>query len=305
MAEVGSVWVNQLQSHQPFDIETLYSPEHSRGYETEDLDGSPTYIPNVDRQTVFFAELESCMEESSIEFPTSIEFFASKVIQLALVSMFAVACPAGPAVAIVLNTYQIRATIKYAILYNKRTTGMGTASMGVWDNIITIIAFAAVANNMAILFFTSEHFQKGVLEELLGIDRDWRQWFFIVTEHIILTLQAIYVMSVASAPKWVHSRLSRAKGAANRLLRVVKSEKQDDTIQALQNVWKTDETTFGTEIRKRNRWQQARARAAIGSTEPCTDHTEHEPTTDTDEEMDRILGLESDGAAKKWFQESS
>lgn len=117
--------------------------------------------------------------------------YTEKVIQYALVTMFAATFPLAPLIFWALNKIDICFDAGRLLLHGRRVLGFRAEDIGRWQDIILVINILSVVNNAFLLGYTGTI--AGKLESTYGSNA--KLWFVIVFEHvgfgIIIAVRAI------------------------------------------------------------------------------------------------------------------
>jgi len=108
--------------------------------------------------------------------------YAEIVIQFGYVSLFAVAMPAIPILAL-FNNWCIESWVdrKKLLFWRQRPPPQSAEDIGLWIRILDVLGFIAVLTNVGVCIFTSGAFDQETFETKFG--------YFILIEHCVLILQ--------------------------------------------------------------------------------------------------------------------
>lgn len=107
---------------------------------------------------------------------------------------FCVAFPLGPLIYWIYNLVELRADAFKFLYLCKRPFPESAAGIGVWTDVMNALAVVGVISNIGLMVFT---------ENILNLSAGARWCFFIVLEHAILLLVALYL---GFAPKITESK---------------------------------------------------------------------------------------------------
>eukprot|EP00808_Paulinella_micropora_P018751 g21834.t1 len=118
------------------------------------------------------------------EYESTFSDFDEQVIQYGYVTLFAVAFPLTPLLALVSNWFEARLDGTKLVNYMRRPHPQGASSIGTWFDILDFMSLAAVVSNAALVFFVSNSAVAFTGGEL------WRCiLYFIIFEHGVLALK--------------------------------------------------------------------------------------------------------------------
>merc|ERR1711953_42264 len=109
-------------------------------------------------------------------------------------TLFVVACPWVPFLALVMNVLECFLDQKKLILLYRRPFPMPAANMEPWDTAFDVFGILAMMTNAAVVIFTSKAFE------------DWEHrekiFLFLIVEHVLIFSRLLYSLL---APKLPHS----------------------------------------------------------------------------------------------------
>jgi len=150
-------------------------------------------------------------EEFVLEVYTTLADFDEMVVQFGYVTLFVVAFPLAPFLALFNNYFEIRLDAKKLTGLCQRPNPLGAASIGTWMDILTIVSFIAVLINTLIVIFFS-----GLIEGWVGrySTDNYYPWFykaaiFVITERCIVLCKFILSYMVDDVPREVQEHLAR------------------------------------------------------------------------------------------------
>eukprot|EP00457_Paulinella_chromatophora_P002611 gb/GEZN01002616.1/.p1 GENE.gb/GEZN01002616.1/~~gb/GEZN01002616.1/.p1 ORF type:complete len:769 (+),score=148.43 gb/GEZN01002616.1/:55-2361(+) len=107
--------------------------------------------------------------------------FEEIVLQFGYLTLFVVAFPIAPLLAIVNNLVENRVDASALLVLSRRPLPRGAQNIGTWQGVLNIVATIAIVTNIAIIIFTSEVFRH--------LTPTQRFTIFLFVEHIMLLLK--------------------------------------------------------------------------------------------------------------------
>jgi anoctamin-10/anoctamin-7 len=130
------------------------------------------------------------------------EDYAEMIIQFGYASLFVVAFPLAPLLALMNNYVEIRVDAFKLLQLSKRAEPKGAEDIGTWYNILEIMATAAVVTNTLLVVFTAK--------SMFGDSRTQDKWVaFVLIEHAVLLIKFGFALAVEDVPEQVQMQLSR------------------------------------------------------------------------------------------------
>jgi len=148
--------------------------------------------------------------------------FDEMVIQFGYVTLFVVAFPITPLLALVSNILETRVDGTKLCKLVRRPEPRGAANMGTWFDILGFVSFVAVATNVAIICFETPQFDVWFPSE------QSRVFAFLIAEHAILLLKFAVAYFVPDEPAEVAVHLQRQEYLVSVLLQGVEEEEEED-----------------------------------------------------------------------------
>jgi anoctamin-10/anoctamin-7 len=149
--------------------------------------------------------------EFVLEVYTTLADFDEMVVQFGYVTLFVVAFPLAPFLALFNNYFEIRLDAKKLTALCQRPNPLGAASIGTWMDILTVVSFIAVLINTLIVIFFS-----GLIESWVGENSpdNYFPWFykaaiFVITERCIVLCKFILSYVVDDVPRDVQEHIAR------------------------------------------------------------------------------------------------
>jgi len=109
--------------------------------------------------------------------------------------------PAAPLLALVNNIIEYKLDASKLMTFTRRPHPKGTYDMGTWFGILSILSWAMVISNSALIIFSSTLFE--------SVDPDLRWVSFVVVEHILIGVKLLIELFVPDVPQDVEERLAR------------------------------------------------------------------------------------------------
>jgi len=146
------------------------------------------------------------------------------VIQFGYVSMFVAAFPLAPVCALLNNLLEIRTDAWRRLVATQRPAMSQRAeTIGEWMSVLEFMGMAAVATNVGVLCFTSDH-----LATEFKFTPSQRVWAFIGLEHIIILVKLGIASFVDDRPEWVTLRLARDEYMLAQRDEIIAKERYED-----------------------------------------------------------------------------
>jgi hypothetical protein len=166
-------------------------------------------------------------KEFVLEVYSTLPDFDEMVVQFGYVTLFVVAFPLAPVMAIFNNYFEIRLDAKKLTALCQRPNPLGAATIGTWMDILTVVSFIAVlVNTLIVIFFSS------LISDWVGEDRapiaycfngycvyevnqdNYFPWFykaaiFVITERCIVLVKFIISYAVDDIPRDVQEHIAR------------------------------------------------------------------------------------------------
>eukprot|EP00808_Paulinella_micropora_P028746 g27824.t1 len=176
--------------------------------------------------------IEKSPPEEQAEF-TPYETFSDYdelTVQFGYVSLFVVAFPMAPAMALLNNYFEIRIDAHKILRLSQRPTPQGCDRVGTWFDIFTILSYIAVLVNTLICVFYTE-----VINELARGSFVAKTVFFVVAEHLIILLKVGISNFVEDVPRVIQDQIIRQQFLVEVLIDGDAFEEDDDTLDLAEN----------------------------------------------------------------------
>ena len=142
-------------------------------------------------------------EESHLGEYDSFADYLDQLVLFGYVSLFVVAFPLGPLLALVSNYVEIRVDSFKLLTQTTRPAPHGAQDIGAWFFFLEMISFASVATNLGVIVFTDN-------QPVFGVDSfGGRVALFILLEHGIFLVKYLMRMMIGDVPYSVKIQLSR------------------------------------------------------------------------------------------------
>lgn len=138
------------------------------------------------------------------EFESTFDDFDELAIQYGFVSLFVVAFPLAPLLALVNNYIEIRLDAMKVARYSRRPEPRGATNIGTWFTVFEVVGFISVITNAAIIVF-----QTPIVDEWTDGSTLVKVWTFLVLEHVIFAIKLIIGAVVPDEPYEVLSSVLR------------------------------------------------------------------------------------------------
>jgi len=148
--------------------------------------------------------------------------FDEMVIQFGYVTLFVVAFPITPLLALLSNILETRVDGSKLCKLVRRPEPRGAADMGTWFDILGFVSLVAVATNVAIVCFETPQFGEWFPAE------QSRVFGFLIAEHAIMLLKFAVAYFVPDEPAEVAVHLLRQEYLVSVLLQGVQEEPDED-----------------------------------------------------------------------------
>lgn len=180
-------------------------------------------------------EKEALMDEYDMMMGT-LGDYSELAIQYGYLTLFVVAFPLAPFMALISNYVEIRADGYKLLRTSQRPTPTGAEDIGTWQGIFTIMSGAAVVTNSALVCF--------VMTELIDTDATTRVWYFILMQYCIFTIQVILGWIVPDEPLEVTVQLQRGEFLVGKLINKIPDDDDEALLEANRNAVKSADITF-------------------------------------------------------------
>jgi anoctamin-10/anoctamin-7 len=150
-------------------------------------------------------------EEFVLEVYTTLADFDEMVVQFGYVTLFVVAFPLAPFLALFNNYFEIRLDAKKLTALCQRPNPLGAASIGTWLDILTIVSFIAVLINTLIVIFFSSLISGWVGRHSPDAYYAWfyKAAIFVITERCIVLCKFFLSYVVDDVPREVQEHCAR------------------------------------------------------------------------------------------------
>jgi len=143
------------------------------------------------------------LEYELAPYESTFDDFDELVIQFGYVTLFVVAFPLAPLVALLSNILEMRVDGTKLLLLTRRPEPRGAANIGTWFDILQAVSFIAVVTNIAIVSFSTH-----IIIEWFP-DPAPRAYFFLLLEHAILAIKFALMYFVPDEPAEVQEHMLR------------------------------------------------------------------------------------------------
>lgn len=187
-------------------------------------------------------------EPSAIEQQLALDVYDQKgtfddynemIIQFGYVTLFVVAFPLAPVMALVNNVCEIRVDAFKLITATRRPDPRGAQDIGTWGTIIDLMGSIAMVTNVALVFFTSHR-------TTAHLSSHERLILFVCVEHGLILLKYILMMVVDDEPHDVTLQKQRADFIVDKIVNLIADD--DDEEMTKGNQVRVDLTVFDEDI---------------------------------------------------------
>jgi len=151
--------------------------------------------------------------------------FDEMVIQFGYVTLFVVAFPLTPLLALVSNLLEARVDATKLCRLVRRPEPRGSANIGTWFDILNLVSYIAVITNVAIVCFETADIAAKLPD---GADKSYA---FVLAEHAIFAIKFFISYFVPDEPGDVTVHLARQEYLMGVLLTGVEEEADEDMSQ--------------------------------------------------------------------------
>jgi len=152
--------------------------------------------------------------------------FDEMVIQFGYVSLFVVAFPITPLLALINNTLETRVDATKLCKLTRRPEPRGAYNIGTWFDILSVVSYIAVVTNALIVCFETQ-----LMEDWTNSDAAVQAYVFILSEHAILLLKFAISYFVPDVPHELDVHVARQEYIVDVLIRG--AEEDDDEAQVV------------------------------------------------------------------------
>jgi len=134
-------------------------------------------------------------------YESTFDDFDEMAIQYGYVSLFVVAFPLAPLLALISNATEVRLDATKMCKFNRRPHPRGAADIGMWYDIMNVVSFMAVITNIAVIVIETAQFTKYTTSE--------RFLIFLGTEHFLMFLKMGIGFLIPDMPEEIGTHLAR------------------------------------------------------------------------------------------------
>lgn len=154
-----------------------------------------------------------------------IKDYAELAIQFGYLTLFVVAFPAAPFLALVSNVIEIKVDAHKILRYQQRPVPAAAEDIGTWQVIFTLIAGAAVVSNGALTCFTMKTFDDH--------SNYTRVWLFLGFQYVIFSIMYLVSLIIPDEPEDVAIQLQRREFIVPKVIDRVADEDETDLLEQL------------------------------------------------------------------------
>jgi len=154
--------------------------------------------------------------------------YGEMVIQYGYCTLFVAAFPLAPLLALVNNWIELRVDGWKLVQMHRRPFAVGAEDIGTWFSFLEIMSTLAVISNVALFVFTGSQL------------KDWgwlyRVIFFIVLEHILLTVKFMIAFAIPDVPEDVENAQAREDYLLSKVRDNVADEEEEEEYDTVEMV---------------------------------------------------------------------
>jgi len=139
------------------------------------------------------------------KYESTLDDFDELIVQFGYVTLFVIAFPLAPLLALVNNYFEIRLDAKKICSLSQRPLPSGSGDIGTWYAVVTLMSFASVLTNVGLVVFSTNIFGDIDVEASQSV----KIWYFLVTEHIIIAIKMLIVYFISDVPASVRHHILR------------------------------------------------------------------------------------------------
>lgn len=185
------------------------------------------------------SEIENQLKLDVYDQKGTFDDYNEMIIQFGYVTLFVVAFPLAPALALLNNFFEIKIDAHKLINATRRPDPRGAQDIGTWGTIIDVMSSISVMTNVALVCFTSVH----VTESFTPTER---VWLFIGVEHALIGAKYMLQMLVDDEPHEVVLQKQRTQFIIDKIVNLIADD--DDAALAKGNQVRVDLTVFDEDI---------------------------------------------------------
>ena len=149
-----------------------------------------------EKKILTWYESEKSEKAIDISHDPTIHEYESKMLQYALVTLFACTMPLAPLIYYFLNKFDLRLDAGRLLIHGRRAVATRAEDIGQWQTIMSFINVAAVFNNGLLMAYTARFGCK--LDEAYGVGT--RLWFVIIFEHAVFICKHLIASNIPDIP---------------------------------------------------------------------------------------------------------
>ncbi|KAJ6246988.1 ngep-related [Anaeramoeba flamelloides] len=152
-------------------------------------------------------------ESSYTQYENTVDDYSEMMIQLGLVSLFAVGFKLAPICALVNNVIEIRSD-SYKLKKMKKPPPKSACNIGTWGIILEIMSYLVILSNIALLGITYDDFSRDE-DSKSDLSDTQRVWLILFIEHIIIVVKIIMHTIIPDVPAIVAIKIARDRHFEN------------------------------------------------------------------------------------------
>jgi len=155
-------------------------------------------------------------------YESTFDDFDELIIQYGFVTLFVVAFPLGPFLALVNNVFETRIDAFKVCQQTRRPEPRGAYNIGTWYDILNIVSYIAVGTNVALVAWETKK-----MDEWTNGDEAAKAYVFILAEHLILLTKFAISFFVPDEPQSYAVHIARQEYVVNVLIKGMEEEPED------------------------------------------------------------------------------
>lgn len=155
-------------------------------------------------------------------YESTFDDFDELIIQYGFVTLFVVAFPLAPFLALVNNVFETRIDAFKVCQQTRRPEPRGAANIGTWFDILNIVSYIAVITNVAIVCWETNK-----MDEWTYGNEASKAYVFIISEHLILLAKFAISFFVPDEPQSYNIHIARQEYVVNVLINGMEEEPED------------------------------------------------------------------------------
>ena len=181
-----------------------------------------------------------CEQEALLQAPLNSPFmeFDALAIQYGYVTLFVVAFPLAPVLALINNFIINYSAATKACTLRARPIPFGAENIGTWYDVFDYLGIIAVLTNISLIIFQTQQINTlgGLHYSPYGL-----LWIAIILEHAILGAKFLIAFYVPDETKYTINLIGRSKYLADVLIKGLDEEPDEDDLENMENSEEVEE----------------------------------------------------------------